>query len=298
MKQISWRMGAVIRPARPIVAAGLAALAVLSACSDQDALGTMARRCDAKLAAVIDPNVYDGIAEAGAHGMALVTAARLETDPERRAAIGDGVRLIVSKVGECDAYDTEGRPLGNFSTALSTDRLSWWVRSDGPDELGLTNMVQQDDRTGAPATTFRFFRMTAKPNDPVINTRYYPTKGEPYTEVYAKYEYTSETNDLTLTTASAINHFAGDGRLLSFIRCFRFDDPHCADEKYWETFTFQYDDGGRVIAQRIETEGLDHTGRLEIELNERGDIIRSRYLDDTFGSTEWEERKILLPRLN
>lgn len=286
-------MSTVIRPASPIAAVGLTALALLGACGDRDVLGAIAQRCDTELAAVIDPNVYTGTAEAGAHGIALATAARLETDPERRAAIGDGVRLIVSRVGECDAYDTKGRPLGSFSTTLSTDRLSWWVRSDGPDELGLTNMVQQYDRAGTPTTAFRFFRITAKPNDPEINIRYFPTRGEPYTEVYAKYEYTIETNDLTLTTASAINHFAGDGRLLSFIYCFRFDDPHCADEKYWETFTFQYDDGGRVIAERTESEGLDHTSRLEIEFNERGDIIRSRYLDDKFGSTEWHERKIL-----
>lgn len=272
--------------------------AVLASCGDsgqQTLLKKEAQRCEEQLSAVIDPETFRGLTERGVTGRALALAARIRMEPSRKEALSDAIRLIVTE-SSCTAYDRAGNPLGKYTMVLSTDKLTWWERSNDSSRPALVEMVREFDRKGAPIKTQPRLRFLLKADKREIKETFYALSGEDVIRTFASYEYTTDTNTLRLTTKNRILDYADDGRVMRSVYCYEFGGPYCEDPTTWDYHYFQYDESGRLIGGNGTDEGVKYQFKQESMLNDHGDVIRYRTTDLIVGGAtgEWtDERRIL-----
>lgn len=272
-----------------------AALAACGESGQSTLLIKETQRCEEQLSAIIDPETFSGLTERGETGRALALAARIRMEPSRKEALGARVRLIVTE-SSCTAYDRAGNPLGKYTMVLSTDKLTWWERSDDSSRPGLVEMAQEFDRKGAPLKAKRRFQLTHRLDKHEIEQTWYNASDEGETRTFASYEHSPETGTITITTKNRILDYADDGRVMRSVYCYEFDGPYCGDSKTWDYHYFQYDEAGQLIGGNGTDEGVDYEFKQESMLNDRGDVIRYRTADLIIGgaASEWtDERRIL-----
>ena len=282
---------------------GFTAFVTLSACAENGKkliLKKETQRCEAQLSSVINPNLYEGIDLQGVNERAMILAMRQRMEPSRRETIGDNIRLIVTKYS-CHAYDRNGNILGQYSMALSTDILSWWVKAGIQNELGMTEMVQKFNEKGAPLKARpRVHYALKKERQDIEETSYLRTEKETR-KLFASYNYDPELRIFKMTTKNRILEFTDDGRLTRSVYCYEFGGPYCQDPATWDVHNFEYNESGLVIAEHGFAEGKsgqreNYHYKRDFELNDRGHVIREggKFFDGKETDWKWgDERRIL-----
>lgn len=282
---------------------GIIAFVTLSACAENGKtliLKKETQRCEAQLSAVINPNLYESIDPQGVNERAMILAMHQRMEPSRRETTGDNIRLIVTKYS-CHAYDRTGNILGEYSMALSTDTLSWWIRNDMKNGLVMTEMVQDFDKKGTPLKAKPRLHYALKTEQQEIEETSYSRTGKETRQLLASYDYDPESRIFKMTTKNKILEFTDDGQLTRSVYCYEFGGPYCQDSATWDVHNFEYNESGLVITEHGFAEGKsgqneNYHYKRDFELNDRGHVIReaSKFFDGEKTDWQWgEERRIL-----